>query len=95
MSDDGLDYGAHRSPTALATVDPGMSKPAPSPVDVAQDIIRPTEEVKVAIDAGTAVRTEADSDTWTVSDNEPPVRRRKILAVISHFYASGKHEQGW
>ncbi|KAM5546090.1 hypothetical protein V8D89_000216 [Ganoderma adspersum] len=71
-----------------------MSKPVASPVDVAQDIIRPTEEVKVAIDAGTAPRTEADLDTWTVSDHEPPVRRRKILAVVSHFHASGKYEQG-
>lgn len=72
-----------------------MSKPVASLVDVVQDIIRPTEEVKVAIDAGTAPRTEADSDTWTVSDHEPPVRRRKILAVVSHIHASGKYEQGW
>ncbi len=72
-----------------------MAKPVPSPMDVVQDIIRPTEEVKVAIDAGTASRSEADSDTWTVSDHEPPVRRRKILAVVSHFRGDGKHEQGW
>lgn len=74
-----------------------MSKPAvlPSPADVAQDIIRPTEDVKVAIDAGTASRSEADSDTWTVSGNQFPVHRRKILAVVSHFHADGKHEHGW
>ncbi|PIL28842.1 hypothetical protein GSI_08888 [Ganoderma sinense ZZ0214-1] len=71
-----------------------MSKPVASPADVAQDIIRPTEDVKVAIDASSVSRTEADSDTWTVSDHEPPVRRRKILALVSHVHASGKHEQG-
>ena len=44
-----------------------MSKPVPSAFDVVQDIIRPTEEVKVAIDARAAPRADADSETWTVS----------------------------
>ncbi|TBU57913.1 DNase I-like protein [Dichomitus squalens] len=71
-----------------------MSKPVRSPTEVAQDIIRPTEEVKVAIDARTAPRADADSETWTVSEHEPPVPRRKILAVVSHLQPNGKHEQG-
>ena len=72
-----------------------MSKPVPSAFDVVQDIIGPTEEVKVAIDARAAPRTDADSETWTVSEHEPPVPRRKILAVVSHLQPTGKHEQGW
>ncbi|KAI1792704.1 DNase I-like protein [Ganoderma leucocontextum] len=71
-----------------------MSKPIASPADVALGIIRPSEEVKVAIDAGTASRTEADSDTWTVDNPEPPVRKRRILAVVSHLHSNGKREQG-
>ncbi len=69
-----------------------QSRPA---MDVAQDIIRPTEDVKVAIDARFAPRTDVDSENWSVNDDEPSVPRRKILAVIVHVHSDGRHEQGW
>ena len=71
--------------------------PVAHPMDVVQDIIRPTEDVKVAIDARSALRPDSDSEkeTWSGSDHEPPVPRRKILAVVSHVHADGEHEHGW
>ncbi|RPD60669.1 DNase I-like protein [Lentinus tigrinus ALCF2SS1-7] len=65
-------------------------------LDIAQEIIRPTEDVKVAIDTRSAPRpdSESEQETWPGSDHEPPVPRRKILAVVSHVHADGKHEHG-
>ncbi|TFK84297.1 DNase I-like protein [Polyporus arcularius HHB13444] len=64
--------------------------------DIAQEITRPTEDVKVAIDARSVPRIadEAEKETWSGSDHEPTVPRRKILAVVSHVHADGKHEHG-
>ena len=64
-------------------------------MDVALDLVRATEDVKVAIDARSAPRTDADSENWSVNDHEPPVPRRKILAVVVHAHGGGRHEQGW
>lgn len=66
-------------------------------LDIALEITRPTEDVKVAIDARSAPRPDSDSEkeTWSGSDHEPPVPRRKILAVVSHVHADGEHEHGW
>ena len=64
-------------------------------MDVAQDIVRATEDVKVAIDAKAALRDDVESETWSGADHEAPVLRRKVLAVFSHLSASGLHEQGW
>ncbi len=65
--------------------------------DIAQEITRPTEDVKVAIDARSVPRIadEAEKETWSGSDHEPTVPRMKILAVVSHVHADGKHEHGW
>ncbi|KAI0672158.1 hypothetical protein C8Q78DRAFT_990674 [Trametes maxima] len=72
-----------------------MSQPSPSPMDVVQDLIRPTEEAKVAIEARPSPSSDADSETWSGAGDAPPVLRRKILAVVSHLHADGKHEHGW
>ena len=69
--------------------------PVAHPMDVVQDIIRPTEDVKVAIDARSAPRTDADPETWSGYDHEPLTPRRKILAVVVHVHPNGKHEHGW
>ncbi|KAI0752588.1 DNase I-like protein [Daedaleopsis nitida] len=71
-----------------------MANPPANAMDVAQDIIRPTEDVKVAIDARSVPRADADSETWSVSDHEPTLPRRKILAVVVHVHPNGRHEQG-
>ena len=75
-----------------------MSSPtAMNPLDVVQDLIRPTEEVKVAIEARSPPRTDTESDTWSSASaaDVPVVHRRKILAVVSHLNADGKLEHGW
>lgn len=72
-----------------------MANAPANAMDVVQDIIRPTEDVKVAIDARSVPRADADSETWSVSDHEPTLPRRKILAVVVHVHPNGRHEQGW
>ena len=66
-------------------------------MDIALDLVRATEDVKVAIAAKSAPRDDfdADAETWSGADHEPPVLRRKILAVVAHLHPSGLHEQGW
>ena len=64
-------------------------------MDVAQDIVRPYEDVKVAIDAKSAPRDDVESETWSGADHDPPILRRKVLAVFTHVHPSGLHEQGW
>ena len=76
------------------------ASPILNPMDVAQDIIRPTEDVKVAIDARSApipddTQSVLSEDSWAGHDHELPLPRRKILAVVAHIHPSGKHEQGW
>lgn len=68
-------------------------------MDVALDLVRATEDVKVAIAAKSAPRDDfdADAETWSGAGagHGPPVLRRKILAVVAHLHPSGLHEQGW
>ncbi|KAH9848135.1 DNase I-like protein [Lenzites betulinus] len=71
-----------------------MAQSALNPMDIVQDLIRPTEEAKVAIDARSAPRTDADSETWSGAGDAPAVLRRKILAVVAHLHPNGRHEQG-
>ena len=74
---------------------PTMATSVRSAVDVAQDIVRPYEDVKVAIDAKSAPRDDVESETWSGADHDPPILRRKVLAVFTHVHPSGLHEQGW
>ncbi|KAI0366527.1 DNase I-like protein [Pilatotrama ljubarskyi] len=71
-----------------------MSGLALNPLDIVQDLIRPTEEVTVAIEARPPARTDADWETWPGADDVPMAQRRKILAVVTHLHANGKHEHG-
>ncbi|KAI0819892.1 DNase I-like protein [Trametes gibbosa] len=71
-----------------------MAQSALNPMDIVQDLIRPTEEAKVAIDARSAPRTDADSETWSGAGDAPAVQRRKILAVVAHLHPNGRHEHG-
>ena len=72
-----------------------MSQMAPNTMDVVLDLIHPTEEAKVAIEARSPPTSDADSETWSSADDMPRVQRRKILAVVSHIHPDGKHEHGW
>ncbi|KAH9925009.1 DNase I-like protein [Epithele typhae] len=69
-----------------------MAASGRKPMDVAQEMIRATEEVTIAIDAKSSIRDDVDSDTW--ADHEPPVQRRKIIAVVTHPHPNGLHVQG-
>lgn len=72
-----------------------MSQTVPAAMDVVQDLIRATEEAKVAIEARSSPRNDTDSETWSSASDTPVVQRRKILAVVSHLSPNGKLEQGW
>ncbi|KAH9903242.1 DNase I-like protein [Cubamyces lactineus] len=71
-----------------------MSQITPNTMDVVLDLIHPTEEAKVAIEARSPPTSDADSETWSSADDMPRVQRRKILAVVSHIHPDGKHEHG-
>ncbi|KAI8989001.1 DNase I-like protein [Trametes punicea] len=71
-----------------------MSQATLNAMDIVQDLLRPTEEAKVAIEARSAPRTDTDSETWSGAGDVPVVQRRKILAVVSHVLPDGKHERG-
>ena len=77
-------------------------------MDVAQRLVRSSEDVTVAIAATAAPRdlTEDDKDEDGDSDGMSDLEawpgaehwlapRRKVLAVFAHVNASGTHQQGW
>ncbi|KAI0329804.1 DNase I-like protein [Cubamyces sp. BRFM 1775] len=71
-----------------------MSQVTPNPMDVVLDLIHPSEEAKVAIEARSPPPSDADSETWSSAGDAPRVQRRKILAVVSHIHPDGMHEHG-
>ncbi|KAI9060023.1 DNase I-like protein [Trametes sanguinea] len=71
-----------------------MSQKMRSAMDVVLDLIHPTEEAKVAIEVRSPFKPDDEAETWSGHSEDPALHRRRILAVVTHLHADGKHEHG-